>query len=122
LSVVTFALLAWLLAVTGTFQWAVVLSAGAAMIFDCVICAALLRLRRIQPEAALFRLPFGPLFSVFGITICLLLLSRMELKQVFLIGITVLVAAGNWWWARKIDSRAVQLSPGSATNVPSPMP
>jgi len=100
-SVVTFASLSWLLALTGTFHWAVVLSAGAAMIFDGAVCAALLRLRRIQPEAVLFRLPLGPAFSVLGIVICLVLLSRMELKQVLLIGITAIIAAANWWWARR---------------------
>jgi amino acid transporter len=106
MSVVTFALLAWLLALTGTFRWAVVLSAGAAMIFDGAVCAALLRLRRIQPQAALFRLRFGPVFSVLGITICLALLSRMELKQVLLMSITAFVATANWWWARRRDSLA----------------
>src|SRR5206468_3127702 len=40
LSIVAFAVLAWLLALTGTFRWAVILSAGAAMIFDGVVCAA----------------------------------------------------------------------------------
>jgi amino acid transporter len=110
ISVVTFALLAWLLALTGTFRWAVVLSAGAAMIFDGVVCAALLRLRRIQPEAALFRLPFGRVLSVLGMLICVVLLSRMEFKQVLLMGITALIATANWWWARR---RSALTKPGA---------
>ena len=108
-SVITFAVLAWVLALTGTFHWAVVLSAGAAMIFDGTICAALLRLRRTQPEAATFRLPFGPVFSALGMVICAVLLSRMELKQVLLMGITAVIAAGNWWWARLSNARTAQL-------------
>jgi amino acid transporter len=111
-----------LLALTGTFRWAVVLSAGAAMIFDGAVCAALLRLRRIQPKAAVFRLPFGPAFSVLGMAVCLVLLSRMELRQVLLMGITTLIATANWWWARRRDSRAAQLQIISTANLTTPVP
>jgi amino acid transporter len=121
-SVVAFAAVAWLLALTGTFQWAVVLSAGAAMIFDGVICAALLRLRRIQPQAATFRLPCGPVFGVLGIVICLLLLSRMELRQALLMLITALIGALNWLWTRGRDSRAGHLQAISPANSGTPLP
>src|SRR4051794_3958945 len=49
-----------LLAVTGTFLWAVALTAGSIMIFYSVACAALIRLRRLQPDAPALRVPFGP--------------------------------------------------------------
>ena len=101
LCVILFAGLAWLLAITGTFRWSLLLSAGAAMVFDGVICAALLRLRRIQPQAAGFRLPFGGVFSFLGVGICLFLLGRMELKAALLMGVTGLLAAVNWWWAAR---------------------
>jgi len=119
-SVITFAVLAWLLALTGTFRWAVVLSAGAAMIFDGVVCAALPRLRRIQPQASGFRLPFGGIFSLLGMVICVVLLSRMELRQVLLMGITALIAAANWWWARLSDSRAGELPTLPSENIRTP--
>jgi amino acid transporter len=126
IAIVTFAVLAWFLAVTGTFHWAVVLSAGAAMIFDGVVCAALLRLRRIQPEAITFHLPFGGLFSVLAVAICILLLvvsvSRDGLRQSLLIGVTALIAAANWWWARRRDASATQPGTPSAVELGTAVP
>jgi amino acid transporter len=101
LSVIFFAGLAWLLAVTGTFRWSLLVSAGATVVCDGVVCAALLRLRRIQPQAASFRLPFGRVFSYLGVGICLFLLSRLEMTEALLMGVTGLLAAANWWWARR---------------------
>jgi amino acid transporter len=129
IAIVTFAILAWLLALSGTFHWAVVLSAGASMIFDGVVCAALLRLRRIQPEAITFRLPLGALFSVLAVAICVVLLlvsvTREGLRQSLFMGITAVIAAVNWCWARRRDALAAQLGTRSAvelgTAVPPPL-
>jgi len=65
-------------------------------------------LRRIHSELGTFRLPFGPVFSVLGVFICVVLLTQMELRQVLLMGITGIIAAANWWWARLTDSRTAQ--------------
>jgi amino acid transporter len=107
LSVVVYAGLVWLLAITGSFRWALLVSSGAAMIFDGAVCATLPRLRRIGSTTAGFCLPFGPVFSVLGIVICAVLLSRLELKQALLLSVTALIAAANWWWARKRASADV---------------
>ncbi len=101
ISILIFAALAWILSLTSTFSWCLALSAGAGIVFYGVVCAALPRLRRIQPHAAAFRLPCGTLFSFVGLTICVVLLSRIHLKEVFFMTITAGIAAANWWWARR---------------------
>jgi amino acid transporter len=93
--------LGWLLAVTGSFQWCVLLSAGASIVYYAAVCAALLRLRRLQPAAAGFRLPFGTVFSLLGIAISLVLLTQLHLREVLFMTITALVAAINWWRVRR---------------------
>jgi len=93
------------LAVTGTFLWAIALTAGALTIFYAVTCAALIQLRGSRPNAQAFRLPFGRLFAVLGIAISAALLTQLELRQLSLMSITALLAAGNWLWARANATR-----------------
>lgn len=95
-----------LLAVTGTFLWAIALTAGSLTIFYAITCAALIRLRRLQPHAKAFRVPFGPALSIIGIGISFTLLFEVEPRQLALMSITALLAAANWAWAR--GSRAKQ--------------
>jgi len=66
-----------------------------------VVCAALIRLRRLRPQASGFRLPFGPAFAVAGIAIALLLLSRLQPREALLMSVTAVIAAGNWWWIKR---------------------
>ncbi len=101
LAIVTYAALVWLLALTGTYLWVVALTAGSMTVMYIGICSALIRLRRSQPHADALRLPFGATFSAIGIAICLALLTRLQLRQALLMGVTALVAAANWWLARR---------------------
>ncbi len=100
-AILIFAALAWILTVTGTFKWSLLVSAGAGVLYYLVVCAALLRLRRLQTKPARFRLPFGAAFSIAGMAICVLLLSRLELREALLMMITAVVAGVNWWWVRR---------------------
>ena len=100
-----FAGLAWLLSVTGTFQWTLALSAGSMMTYYATVSGALVRLRRTQPNVPAFRVPFGPVFSVIGIMISLVLLSRLEGKQALLMCVTAAIATANWLWARRRAAR-----------------
>ena len=93
--------LAWLLSVTGTFQWTLALSAGSMMTYYGTVSGALIRLRRTQPDVPAFRVPFGPLFSIIGIAISVVLLSRLERKQALLMCVTAAIATINWLWARR---------------------
>ena len=89
------------LALTGTFLWVIALTAGSIMIFYSVTCAALIRLRQMQPQAPALRVPFGRVFAVVGIAISLALLSQLEFRQVLLMSVTAAIATANWWWARR---------------------
>jgi len=65
------------------------------------ICAAFFQLRRSQPANDALRVPFGPVLSVVGIFMSLVLITRLQLSQALLVSVTVLVAAANWWIASK---------------------
>ncbi len=100
-AIVFYAVLVWVLAATGTFLWVFALAAGSLMILYGGICASLIRLRQLRPDAQAFRVPFGPALAVLGIAISVALLTRLELRQALLMGVTALIAGGNWWWARR---------------------
>jgi len=109
-AIAVYALLAWVFAVTGTYLWLVVLTAGASAISYAGVCTALMKLRRMNPNAAALRLPLGPVFSVMGISISLLLLTRLERRQALLLGITTLFATTNWWWAKRRERQRQRAS------------
>jgi basic amino acid/polyamine antiporter, APA family len=89
------------LAVTGTFLWVIAVTAGAVVVFYLVGCAALIRLRHLQPKVSAFRAPFGPAFAICGIVISAVLMTELEWRQLGLMCFTALVAAANWLWARR---------------------
>jgi amino acid transporter len=99
LAIVLFASVVWVLALTGTFRWALVLSVASSTIYYAAVCATLIRLRRIRPQANALRIPFGPLWAVLGIAISLALLAQVGWLDILLMGVTALIAAANWWWA-----------------------
>jgi amino acid transporter len=91
----------WLLAASGTFIWFAELAAASSIVVHASGCAALIRLRRLKPQAAAMRLPFGGAFAVAGILISLALLTRLQARQAFLMAVTALIAIANWLWARR---------------------
>jgi basic amino acid/polyamine antiporter, APA family len=104
LAIIVYGLLIWAMALSGTFLWALVLSAGSMMVYHVAVCAALIRLRRIQPGAEAMRAPFGRLLAVLGIGIALVLLTQLERTEIMFMGVTALIAAANWWWADRRSS------------------
>ena len=100
-SIILIAVLSCMLAVSGSFQWCLVLSAGASIIYYGVVCAAVLRLRRMDPSAARFRLPVGALFSLLGVAVCLVFLTQLHAREALFMAITAFVAAANWWFVRR---------------------
>ncbi|HEX6502027.1 MAG TPA: APC family permease [Terriglobales bacterium] len=106
ISIAVFAGLTWALALFGSFAWNLTLSAVARLAYYGVGCAALPVLRRKQPEAALFRLPAGQLFSIAGVVICAVLLTQVDLSKSIILIATVLIACLNWLWVRGKDSKA----------------
>jgi basic amino acid/polyamine antiporter, APA family len=100
-SIAAFALGMFVLALVGTFRGNAVLSAVARLFTYGVVCAAVMTLRRRQPQANAFRLPAGPLVSGLALAFVLALVSQMGLKEVLTIAGVMVVALLNWMWARR---------------------
>src|SRR5437016_3752575 len=66
-AIVGFAIVGCALAISGTFRWALALSAGSMTVVYTGICAALIRLRRKRPAADALRIPFGTIVAIVGI-------------------------------------------------------
>ncbi len=99
--ILLFALAVFLLSATGTFLWAIALTAGSAMIIYAVSCAALIRLRHLQPDTPAMRVPFGPVLAAAGIVISATLLSQVDCRHLALMSLTCLIAIANWLWVRR---------------------
>src|ERR1700691_308447 len=97
-SILVFAAMVWGLALIGDFKWNVTLSAVARLLYYGVGCAALPVLRRKQPEgaAAMFRLPAGNFFAVSGVTLCAILVTRVDFGQSLILIATIALALANW--------------------------
>jgi amino acid transporter len=100
IATICFALLVWLLAVSGGFLWLAVVTAAASMIMYISICAALFALRKREPNADALRVPCGPVLSILGIFMSAVLIVRLQTGQALLMGVTMLLAAANWWLVR----------------------
>jgi hypothetical protein len=65
------------------------------------LCASLIRLRKLRPNADAFRIPFGQVFSIVGVAIAITLLTGLKRRELFLMCVTALIASANWLWARR---------------------
>lgn len=97
--IVGFVAVGYLLALSGTFLWALALSAGAAAVVYMGICASLIRLRRLNPTADALRIPCGRAVAVVGIAVSVVLLAQLDPGRLGLMLITAAVAGANWLWA-----------------------
>lgn len=104
-SVVTYAVLVWLLASSGGFLGNLSLSAVSRLFTYGLVCAALPRLRHLEQAgrvpAARLRLPFPWVWSGLGLALSLVLATRMTRQEFLVMAGTILLAAANWLWARK---------------------
>ncbi len=99
-AIVLWGSLIWGLAVYGSFRWNVALSSAARLFYYGLTCAALLRLRRTQPQAARFRLPAGTLIAALGIGFTLILVSGIGETELMILGATAVIALLNLLWVR----------------------
>lgn len=90
-----------MLAFSGTFLWLVALSAGGTAILYAGMCASLIRLRKLRPNAVALRIPFGPVLSILSIAICLALMTGLKRRELRLMCVTALIAGANWLWTRR---------------------
>ncbi len=105
-AIVWYAGLVWVLAVTGGFYVALVLSTASAVVVYVSVCASMIRLRRTHPHADAMRVPFGVPVSIFAIVVSIALLSQLNRTEALLMIVTALIAVGNWWLIRQRPSQA----------------
>lgn len=108
-SIAVYALLVWGLAIYGSFIWNAILSAVARLFAYAAVCAAVIQLRRTQPDAAAFRLPAGSLFALAGIGFCVLMVMQMGAEHAKIVGFIAGMATLNWLRAKKAVSTAFVL-------------
>jgi len=81
-SLVLFAGIAFAVSVSGTFVYAVSISVISKVLILGIVCAALPRLRKMNGKnKAFFKIPYGRMFSIFGIIICIGLLLSSEARE-----------------------------------------
>jgi len=100
-SILVYAALVWGLAIYGSFIWNAILSAVARLFTYGLVCAALLRLRRMQPGAASFRLPAGWLAAFLGMAFCVLMATQMGSGHLKIVLVIAAVGLVNWLWVRR---------------------
>jgi amino acid transporter len=113
--IVGFVAVGYLLALSGTFLWAIALSAGAVAVIYIGICASLIRLRRLNPTADALRLPCGRALAVAGIAVSVVLLAQLDAGRLRLMLITALIAGANWLWAASAGRQRRMIASGGAT-------
>ena len=101
ISIAIFAVVVFLFAVAGTFRWNAILSGVARLFVYGTVAAALPVLRKKQPQADAFRLPFGWLFCLLGLLFTGALILRMHRAELIVISLTSALALVNWLWARQ---------------------
>ena len=99
-SIFAFAVLAWLLAMFGSFAGNATLSAGSRLFYYGVVCAALPVLRRKHKARAVFQLPGGSAMAILGVLICVGLLTRIEYNKSSILLVAMAVALLNWMAVR----------------------
>lgn len=104
-AIVFCAAIVWLMAASGTFLWAAAVSGSATILIYTGTCSALIRLRQQHPKAEALRIPFGDVLAIAGIFTMLILLTRLSFREAVAVAITALLAALNWWWAKRRERR-----------------
>ena len=94
-AIIGFAIVGCALALSGTFLWALALSAGSMAVTYGGVCAALIRLRRIRPGADALRIPLGRVLAIVGIALCAMLLTQLDVRHALLMLLTGSLAAAN---------------------------
>jgi len=104
-SILVFAALVWLFALLGNFTWNVTLSAAARLFCYGAGCAALPVLRRKQPGGARFQLPAGSLLALIGVTVCVVLITQIDLRKSLILVAVIITAFLNWMAVRNRESQ-----------------
>jgi amino acid transporter len=95
-SILVFAALVWVFALSGEFKWNVTLSAVARLLYYGICSAALPVLRRKQIGNAGFRLPAGSFFACLAVLMCAALVTRVDYGQSLILLATIAIGLLNW--------------------------
>ncbi len=101
ISILLWGVLVLALAIYGNFIWNAIISAGARLITYGIACVALIRLRRLRPNADAFRLPAGPVIAVAGLVLCAVLVSQMSRTHAVVISLIATIGLINWLLVRR---------------------
>jgi amino acid transporter len=105
-SVMLFAAMVWTFAAAGSFLQNLTLSAVSRLLTYGAVCVALVVLRRRESarqdgvEPASFRVPAGHIVAALGLTFSAVLALRMNLREVVVLGGTLLAGLLHWMWMR----------------------
>lgn len=89
------------LAIYGNFIWNAIISAGARLVTYGIACVALVRLRKLRPQADAFRLPAGPLIALAGLALCAVLVAQMNVTHAIVISLIAAIGTANWLLVRR---------------------
>jgi APA family basic amino acid/polyamine antiporter len=89
------------LAAYGNFIWNAIISAGARLITYGIACVALLRLRKLRPQADAFRLPAGRWLAFAGLGLCAVLVGQMSVTHAVVISVIATIGTLNWLLVRR---------------------
>ena len=98
-SIVVFALMVWLLALSGTFVWLATISVVARLGAYMVTCAAVPILRKRSEGRPTFQLMFGPLLPILAIVLGIWLYAQTNLDD------SPLSSWRSWWAASSTSAR-----------------
>ncbi|HEV2386794.1 MAG TPA: amino acid permease [Candidatus Acidoferrales bacterium] len=105
-SILLYAGLGWVLALSGNFVWNASLAAVARVLINGGTCAALPALRRRDPRPSAFRAPAGNLLAAAGVAFSLALLAQIGRSEFIILAATVTLATLTWLWSRHRASMA----------------
>jgi amino acid transporter len=102
ISILFFATVSWALANQAGLLQNLSLASVSRLFVDGLVCAALpvLRTRGSAVPPPLFRAPMGKALAAIGVGVSLLLASRINLREVVTLGLTVFLATCDWWGSR----------------------
>ncbi len=100
-SILIWGVLVLALAIYGNFIWNAIISAGARLITYGIACVALVRLRRLRPQADAFRLPAGRALAVAGLGLCAVLVWQMNTTHAIVISLIATIGTINWLLVRR---------------------
>jgi APA family basic amino acid/polyamine antiporter len=101
ISILVYAILVFVFAALGNFQWNAVLSAVSRLAVYGAMAFAVPVLRHKRPGEAQFALPLPYLFAGLSILFSIILLTQMGRAEFFVVGATCLIALINWLAVRR---------------------